>query len=63
MSKTIPIKERFKLMIRAEAFNLTNHPQYKNPNTDITSGNFGQITSTLQVGSERQLQGAVRLIF
>lgn len=62
MSKTIPLRERFKLMIRAEAFNLTNHPQYQNPNTDITSANFGQITSTLQ-SSERQLQGVVRLMF
>jgi len=62
MSKTTPIKERFKLEFRAEAFNLFNHPVYSNPNTDITAANFGQITGT-QVSSERQLQGVVRLVF
>ena len=62
MAKTTPIKERFKLEFRAEAFNLFNHPVYSNPNTDITAGNFGQITGT-QLSSERQLQGVVRLVF
>jgi len=62
MAKTTPIRERFKLEFRAEAFNLFNHPVYSNPNTDITAGNFGQITGT-QMSSERQLQGVVRLIF
>jgi hypothetical protein len=62
MSKTTPIKERFKLEFRAEAFNLFNHPVFNNPNTDITAGNFGQITGT-QMSSERQLQGVVRLVF
>jgi hypothetical protein len=62
ISKTTPLKERFKLEFRAEAFNLFNHPVYNNPNTDISAGNFGQITGT-QLSSERQLQGVIRLIF
>jgi hypothetical protein len=62
MQKTTPIKERFKLEFRAEAFNLFNHPVYSNPNTDISAGNFGQITGT-HLSSERQLQGVVRLMF
>lgn len=62
MAKTTPFKERFKLEFRAEAFNLFNHPVYNNPNTDITAGNFGQITGT-RMSSERQLQGVVRLVF
>jgi hypothetical protein len=62
MAKTTPIRERFKLEFRAEAFNLFNHPVYSNPNTDLTAGNFGQITGT-QASSERQLQGVVRLVF
>jgi hypothetical protein len=62
MSKTTPLKERFKIEFRAEAFNLFNHPVYNNPNTDISAGNFGQITGT-QLSSERQLQGVIRLIF
>jgi hypothetical protein len=47
---------------RAESFNIANHPQFSNPNTDITAGNFGQITSTL-LSSERQIQFAARLLF
>ena len=62
MAKTTPIKERLKLEFRAEAFNLFNHPVYSNPNTDISAGNFGQITGT-QMSSERQLQGVIRLVF
>jgi hypothetical protein len=60
--KTTAITERFKLEFRAEAFNLFNHPVFSNPNTDISAGNFGQITGT-QMSSERQLQGVVRLVF
>lgn len=60
--KTFTLTERFKLEFRAEAFNLTNSPVFNNPNTDITAGNFGQITGTV-LGTERQLQGALRLFF
>jgi hypothetical protein len=62
VGKTTPIRERFKLEFRAEAFNLFNTPVYSNPNTDISAGNFGQITGT-QLSSERQLQAVVRLVF
>jgi len=62
MFKNFALTERFKLEFRAEAFNIANHPVYKQPNTDITAGNFGQITDT-QIGSERQLQGVLRLFF
>jgi hypothetical protein len=62
MHKNFTLTERFKLEFRAEAFNIANHPVYSNPNTDITAGNFGQITGTLQ-SSERQLQGVLRLFF
>jgi hypothetical protein len=62
MAKMTPIRERFKLEFRAEAFNLFNHPVYSNPNTDISAGNFGKITGT-QLSSERQLQGVLRLVF
>ena len=38
--------ERTKLEIRADFFNLFNHAEFSNPNTTITSGSFGQISST-----------------
>ena len=60
--KDFPITERIKFEFRAEAFNIANHPQFSNPNTDITAGNFGQITGTL-LSSERQIQFAARIFF
>ena len=53
--------------LRAEAFNLTNTPQFDNPNSTFGSAGFGTITSagaplTLQRTS-RQLQLALKLYF
>jgi hypothetical protein len=60
--KVFSITERVKLEFRAEAFNIANHPSFSNPNTDISAGNFGQITGTA-LASERQVQFALRLFF
>ena len=54
------IKERLNLELRAEAFAVTNTPQFNNPNTDITSANFGRITGA---GGNRSTQLGVRLLF
>jgi hypothetical protein len=60
--KNFALTEGLRLEFRAESFNLTNSPVYSNPNTDISSRNFGQITGTA-LASERQMQLALRLIF
>lgn len=60
--KNFSLPEHMQLQFRAEAFNLTNTPQYLQPNGDITSSGFGQITST-RFSSERQLQFALRVSF
>jgi hypothetical protein len=60
--KTVGITERFKTELRAEVFNVTNTPQFTNPDGNITDGNFGRITATRQA-SERQMQMAIRLLF
>ena len=39
-------RERVKFEIRADFFNLFNHPLFANPTTTVTSGSFGQISST-----------------
>jgi hypothetical protein len=43
--KNIAITERISLQISAQADNVTNTPQWGNPNLDINSLNFGRITS------------------
>jgi hypothetical protein len=60
--KNFAITERIKFEFRAEAFNIANHPQFSNPGTDISAGNFGQITGTL-LSSERQIQFGARVFF
>ncbi len=60
--KNLSITERVKAELRAEAFNVTNTPQFTNPDSNPQDGNFGKITATRQY-SERQLQMAVRFTF
>ncbi len=43
--------ERFHLDVRADAFNLTNTPQFANPNASLTSSSFGFVTSTIGSGT------------
>ena len=52
--------ERAKLEIRADFFNLFNPAQWSNPNISITSGTFGQISST---GDPRIIQLSARFTF
>ncbi len=72
------LTERVHLQIRAEAFNLFNHPNFAIPENNITNALFGRSTRTLgtslstqgaglsplfQVGGPRSMQFAVRLGF
>lgn len=47
-------------MLRGEAFNLTNHPQFDEPQRNLSSPAFGKITNTLNDG--RVLQFGLRVI-
>ncbi len=49
------------LQLRFEWFNFPNHPNWGNPNTNVSSGGFGQITGTRT--NMRQLQAALKLVF
>jgi hypothetical protein len=52
---------RLALKFRADFFNVLNHPVFGLPNTDITSGSFGQISSTFSTA--RVGQFSLRLEF
>ena len=47
LTKTVPIRERMNFQIGASAFNVLNHPSFAVPNSNVTSGSFGLITSTV----------------
>jgi hypothetical protein len=60
LQKRIRIGESRSLAIRIDANNIFNHPTPADPNLDINSGTFGEITT--KTGS-RALAGQVRLEF
>lgn len=45
ISKMIPLNEAMHFEIRGEFFNIFNHAQFDNPSGDISSENFGNVTS------------------
>jgi hypothetical protein len=59
--KDLPVKERLHLQVRGEAFNLTNTPEFQNPDTNFQSPTFGAITS--QFNTPRQVQVSLHLSF
>jgi hypothetical protein len=72
------IHESANLLFTAEFFNILNHPNFGQPPTSLSSGLFGQPTSTLatylqsqfsgfsplyQIGGPRSVQSALKLVF
>jgi len=68
------LKERVRLQLRGELFNLLNHPNFGAPNSDIASGQFGLsgamlsrslggLNALYQMGGSRSGQLAVRVIW
>jgi hypothetical protein len=58
--KNIPIRESKSLQFRAEFFNVFNHANFRLPDNDISSPNFGRITEAL---AGRQVQLALKFLF
>ncbi|MFZ1918729.1 MAG: TonB-dependent receptor [Terriglobales bacterium] len=65
LTKTLSITERFKTELRAQVYNAANTPQFKNPETHFTYGNFGQLDgSTVRLApTNRELELALRITF
>jgi hypothetical protein len=47
LTRSFKIKERMSLTLGIQAYNLFNHPNFANPSGALSSGSFGEITSTL----------------
>ena len=60
LQKKIRIAESRSVAIRFDARNIFNHPTPVNPNLNINSGTFGQITTKT---GNRTLAGQIRLEF
>ncbi len=72
LAKQLSLWRETALNLRIDAFQLSNTPQFANPNTgSITAGNFGQITGTVGsgqgtvngIGGGRSLQASAKITF
>jgi Carboxypeptidase regulatory-like domain/TonB dependent receptor len=68
LSKFINITEKLNLRFRADLFNVFNRAQFGAPNADISTSNFGVITSTISAyatgrGTPRELQLSAKIMF
>ena len=58
--KNIKVAESMSLQFRAELFNILNHPNFRLPDSDISSPTFNQI---LAAAIPRQVQFALKFLF
>lgn len=61
LSKITPFVSRTSIEFRIEAYNITNTPSFRNPERDLSSGDFGEITRTR--GGPRVLQLGLKFRF
>ena len=57
------VQENFRLELRAEAYNVTNTPNYVNPQSTFGSPNFGRSIQTFNGVGGRQFQVGARFLF
>ncbi|WP_446743419.1 carboxypeptidase regulatory-like domain-containing protein [Silvibacterium acidisoli] len=55
ISRTFPVTQRIHLELRGEAFNLTNTPNFSNPANNVSTSNFGEITSTVGSAADERI--------
>lgn len=63
LSRTVKLRETMNVQLRLESLNVTNTPQFSNPNTSsIGTANFGLITGTLSSGTGVNGTGGGRVV-
>ncbi len=60
VQKSFDVHEHMKLLLRAEGYNIANHPNFNIPNRTAFTANFGKISSAQD---SRQMQVALKLVF
>jgi hypothetical protein len=69
LEKLFSVTERYRVIFRAETFNLFNRAQYGQPSGSFNTASFGHITSVINTtglvgtGTPRQMEFALRLNF
>jgi hypothetical protein len=67
LSKAIPVSDRYRLQLRADVFDVFNHPNFGPPGNVVGSPTFGKISRTRlptgEAGSSRQIQLVAKLAF
>jgi hypothetical protein len=61
--KTFPIKEKYRLEFRFEAYNLTNSLMWANPNMTVGNSLFGRSTAQATTNRGREMQYTLRFMF
>ncbi|NYF79566.1 hypothetical protein HDF17_001886 [Granulicella arctica] len=61
--KTFALSERFNLQFRTEVFNVTNTPNFAQPDSGVGDGGIGTISATRLGSTPRQIQFALKLLF
>ena len=61
MHKSFRLRQNQAFQVRLEAYNIFNNTRFGLPNTNLSSPEFGRITST--VGNARKMQFALRYQF
>ena len=60
MKRSFTVTERQRLEVRAEAFNVLNHPVYTHPRSSLADANIGRI---LAAQDPRIMQFALKYVF
>jgi hypothetical protein len=67
VSKVVPLGGSYRLQLRADAFDVFNHPNFGPPGNVVGSPTFGKITRTRlptgEAGSSRQIQLVAKFSF
>jgi len=59
LRREIGIRERVKLIVTADVFNITNSVCFAAPGTNIDSANFGQVITTTNLPRKIQLNARI----